>query len=316
METLPLEILVHIFTYVGDRPILSVVSRMWRDAYVIAKRQINKPMTYSESISESYECATQHYHCRQTNHGEMSRYLAKIVHGLPVTPRVDFNDTISSIMGLYTKYQLTHEDIRVYFGKQYEGKITTVIFAVLCASGNLPALIRVIELNGLGSHVPPSDFRMIAARNGHIHILKWFSEIGGSLDGLTMDCAATFGQTETVAWLRDRGCPWSASTCYGAATNGRLETLKWLCAHDCPLIDDITSCEVIDRRQFKVLRWMFEHGYARFRFLLYNVAATGDLETVKWLYERGARLPKNEHVTGDEFPRHVAHWMRSKNLYF
>ena len=76
----------------------------------------------------------------------------------------------------------------------------------------------------------------LAARGGHLHVLKW---------------------------ARKYGCPWDALVSYDAAESGQLELLKWAQEHRCPWYEDLNDdcCALAAQGgHLKVLRWLREHG--------------------------------------------------------
>jgi hypothetical protein len=46
--------------------------------------------------------------------------------------------------------------------------------------------------------------------------------------------AAKRGHLEVLKWARANGCPWTSDTCSYAAKGGHLQVLKWARANGCP----------------------------------------------------------------------------------
>ncbi len=81
----------------------------------------------------------------------------------------------------------------------------------------------------------------IAARNGHLEILKWARSQGCHWSVHTCYWAAGNGHLEVLKWLKSQECPWDAGVCSWAASNGHLEVLKWLKSQGCPWDKDTCS---------------------------------------------------------------------------
>ena len=50
----------------------------------------------------------------------------------------------------------------------------------------------------------------------------------------TCEIAAKNGHLEVLKYARENGCPWDEWTCSFAARNGHLEVLKWARENGCP----------------------------------------------------------------------------------
>jgi hypothetical protein len=48
---------------------------------------------------------------------------------------------------------------------------------------------------------------MIAAREGHLHVLQWLIEDGAAWDSRVISCAEEGGYDYVVEWARENGCP-------------------------------------------------------------------------------------------------------------
>jgi len=69
-----------------------------------------------------------------------------------------------------------------------------------------------------------------AAYHGHLEILVWYHSIGGGLDSAVFRAAARYGSLEVMQWLRSVGCPWDERV-RKVATG---EALVWLEQNGCP----------------------------------------------------------------------------------
>jgi len=93
----------------------------------------------------------------------------------------------------------------------------------------------------------------MAARRGHLDVLKYLRGQGCHWDKWTCACAARGGHLEVLKWSRgqnppwlkwrhDQGCPWDDWTCAYAAYGGHLEVLKWLRGQNPPWPWDKSLC--------------------------------------------------------------------------
>ena len=101
----------------------------------------------------------------------------------------------------------------------------------------------------------------LAAKHGHLDVLKWALERGcpAGAGGSLCARAALGGQLEVLRWLREHDYPWDAVSCAKAAEGGHLETLKWLREHDCPW--DVSTVErATAAGHDDVLQWALDNG--------------------------------------------------------
>ena len=99
----------------------------------------------------------------------------------------------------------------------------------------------------------------LAARLGHLEVLRWARDNGGKLtEDLCMEVAFE-GHLVALQNLRAVGCPWGAKVCHTAANRGQLEILKWLRGNGCPW-DVMTCFGAVTKGHVEVLRWARENG--------------------------------------------------------
>ena len=98
-----------------------------------------------------------------------------------------------------------------------------------------------------------------AAEGGHLAILKWLHSIGCPLAESTC-AAARAGYLEVLKWLHNNGCPWDEDTCSWAAEGGHLAMLQWARERHCPWSKVDVRSYAADGRHREVVRWMNEHG--------------------------------------------------------
>ena len=85
-----------------------------------------------------------------------------------------------------------------------------------------------------GNEGDPWTMAHIAARNGHLELVRWLCGEGGfEMDEWVMSNAAYGGNLELVMWLRGEGCPWNHWTCNSAVDQGHVEVLRWARENGC-----------------------------------------------------------------------------------
>ena len=82
-------------------------------------------------------------------------------------------------------------------------------------------------------YVPDERVIKIAARCGHIDVLKWARKNNCEWDYDTCAMAAQNGHLEVLIWARKNGCKWNHGVCADAALNGHLEVLIWARKNGC-----------------------------------------------------------------------------------
>ena len=153
----------------------------------------------------------------------------------------------------------------------------------------------------------------LAARGGHLEVLKWavankcsYDELthasaasGGNLEVLqyldgvgckanTDSCAAAAlnGHFHVLQWLRETGYPWNERTCASAARGGHLEVLKWARANECPW-DDYMCAEAASGGHLEVLQWLRAEKGPWDKRTCKFAAECGHLEVLQWARANG-----------------------------
>lgn len=128
----------------------------------------------------------------------------------------------------------------------------TVVFSKAAAFGNIDIM------NYLWKISCPYDEHLCskAARNGHLHILKWARSQNPPIqwDEYTFINAVKYGDEEILNWLYLEKCPWNESTCEAAAKAGNLHLLKWLRNLKCQW-DERTCSGASSSGNIKILKW-------------------------------------------------------------
>lgn len=141
-------------------------------------------------------------------------------------------------------FSYLEEREQIYYKKEWNKLDKSEACNLAACKGWLDLLIWAIKTEN-GYDFIGRPICIYAAMNGHLHILKWFTENGGNLDGHICSIAAQYGNIEILIWARDNGCDWrvnkifSEFICPSAANSGHLHILKWLKENDCPCGGDI-----------------------------------------------------------------------------
>lgn len=130
--------------------------------------------------------------------------------------------------------------------------------------GRLDILKKVFENNVVDDEkkiwlTNSTSLCTLAAREGHLSILKWLRSNGCKWDSTTMALAARGGHLEILKWSMRNGADWDSSCCTWSAWGGHLEVLQWARAHGCPW-DHWTCLWAAERHHHHVLRWARENG--------------------------------------------------------
>ena len=107
-------------------------------------------------------------------------------------------------------------------------------------------------------------FCYVAAKGGHLEVLKWLHENSCPLEngvqpGLVCSVAAVGGHLEVLKWAHKHGCEWNERTCTLAAYHGHLEVLKWAHANGCKW-NEGTCSATAENGHLEVLKWFSENG--------------------------------------------------------
>ena len=127
----------------------------------------------------------------------------------------------------------------------------------------------------------------LAAKNGHLEIVKWLHESGGICTTFAMDLAAYNGHLEIVKWLhenRQEGCTKNAMD-YAALTDN-LKIIKWLHENRNEGCSEWAMNFAASYNRFEIVKWLYENRKeGRLDQAMHFAALNGHLEMVKW-FER------------------------------
>lgn len=97
----------------------------------------------------------------------------------------------------------------------------------------LPECLKYAVSAGIGRF--DDNTSMIAARLGHLDILRFCHENGCPWDVYTCYNAARYGNLECLQYAHENSCPWDICTILGAAQGGHMDRLKYAIENGCPL---------------------------------------------------------------------------------
>lgn len=126
----------------------------------------------------------------------------------------------------------------------------------------------------------------LAARGGHIDVLRWLRGRGCPWDEQTCEQAAAGGHLSLLQWARARGCPWNEWTCEAAAAGGHLDVLQWARARGCPW-NRCTFFAAARHGDLVVLDFLRREACPWDAWTCAGAAQGGHLHVLKWLRRHG-----------------------------
>lgn len=108
---------------------------------------------------------------------------------------------------------------------------------------------------------PKLDMCSIVARDGYIHLLKYFRGQGCTWGPKTYAAAALRGRVDVISYLRANGCEWDVTTTAEVAMEGTIDMLEYLHNHGCPW--DETTCAAAvynESNNINIVRYLRDHG--------------------------------------------------------
>lgn len=158
-------------------------------------------------------------------------------------------------------------------------------FVRACRRGHLPAVrfLDRVDPSEKNDYVPA----MMAAGNGHLHILQWMhAKDAQGFNVQTMNEAAAFGQLHVVQWLhenRTEGCTENAMDM--AAGLGDLTMIRWLHENRTEGCTEQAIDRAIENGTLEILRWLHDNRteIECSDECLVAAADGGSLDIVRWL---------------------------------
>lgn len=127
-----------------------------------------------------------------------------------------------------------------------------------------------------------------AAGGGHLGIIKYARRQGCHWDADACSNAASGGRIECLRYLHENGCPWDERTCAMAAAGGHLACLQYAREFGCPWDDQTTTCAAAGNH-VACFDWACERDcptdYATFD----AAARSGNMHMVRYLHAHGCK---------------------------
>jgi hypothetical protein len=139
----------------------------------------------------------------------------------------------------------------------------------------LDCLKYLISVGCYSSTVTRNDPCGAAASTGHLECLKYLHQSGVHWDERTCSYASTNGHFDCLRYAHENGCPWNKFTVSGAATSGCIHCLRYSIEN---------GCEFDPERVIK------------------DACYKGNLESIKYLHEKGCKLPVDAHISVTGLP--------------
>lgn len=131
----------------------------------------------------------------------------------------------------------------------------------------------------------------MAAKNGHINILKWLRENEYVISFDASDIAARSGQFAVLEWLHQNMSEfthWRSHTYAAAALGGHFDILKYLhktCTFRCPW-DESTCANAALIGRLDILIFAYDNGCPMNNHAYSLAASNGHLHVLKWAKAR------------------------------
>lgn len=144
----------------------------------------------------------------------------------------------------------------------------------------------------------------LAAKYGHLKLLKWFLKIGYEWNCKTIFSASMNGHLNILKWCHRNGCSFhylwytkamtSVLWCIKAITNGHLDVLKWACKTNIYKNTEKLSYYAANFGQYHILEWAISQGFGwgHYGMVSESIARHGNLNILKWARSQGC--PWNE----------------------
>lgn len=130
----------------------------------------------------------------------------------------------------------------------------------------------------------------IAAKGGHIDMLRYLRYKGYNWCNDTCSRAAEYGHIETLRWLKEEGCRFDSWVHLKAAENGHLDIIKYIGLEN---INDVTelSCFAAQGGHIEILEWLENNNVLVFNGVLFSAAVKSKkIETMDWLLKKNCPM--------------------------
>ena len=133
-----------------------------------------------------------------------------------------------------------------------------------------------------------------AARNGHLHILRFLQEHELLFDPDAVPQAAKGGFLDCVQYLHESGCALETQACKLASEGGQLDCLKYLHDNGCPWNFEAPA-RAAHGNHLQCLQYLHENGCTWCEATPVAAAEQGNIECLRYALEHGC--PCNEVMT-------------------
>lgn len=192
-----------------------------------------------------------------------------------------------------------------------------IILSRACSYGHLRILKWVQSVNDefFQEYVGSNTLYLFchAARDGYLHILEYFDELGFNLydkyptSYLPIQYAASGGQIESLKWLKAKNCcpiminSFRYGTIFGGlayggpAYNGDMEVMNWLLENNC-VLDSSVCYAAAAGDQLDILMWARAKGCPWDYTVCRKATINGHFHILKWARANGCPWIKRECI--------------------
>ena len=127
---------------------------------------------------------------------------------------------------------------------------------------------------------------IVAAKHGHLEMLKWARSVGYPWDPNTTSAAAAGGHLDCLRYAVEEGCPWHPEITLIAAFNGHLDCLRYAVEEGRPWHPS-TTWGAAQNGHLDCLRYAVEEGRPWHPETTWAAAQHGHLNCLRFAVEEG-----------------------------
>jgi hypothetical protein len=129
--------------------------------------------------------------------------------------------------------------------------------------------------------------RSLASLKGNLEALKWLAAENGIIDLETLQSAAREGHLHVLKWAKKKNYFFPKPTMLSsAAISGNLELFKWVSKHGCKVCPRGFTFFLCSENNIEILKYLEQKGNLPDLSAAFAWIKTEDPEIVTWLYER------------------------------
>lgn len=160
-----------------------------------------------------------------------------------------------------------------------------------------PQWLKDAHANGLHGCSLTIKNCMLAIEHNCLDCLRYLHISGCAWDEIEFLTCIQHNRLDCLGYLNEHVHPWSQTEYNNAIKYGSIECLRYLHTNGCEL-DGISALQHgIAYQQYECLDYLVANGYDLYP-MLYFVAASGCLGSMRYLYEHGIREPTDERYVG------------------